>query len=76
MSEASQDSVQLQLSDLVLVLQVLQLAASRSAFKIEEYNQIGGCYERIFAFLAANGVLNSNNGNTTLPADSAKGENQ
>jgi hypothetical protein len=46
------------LNDLILVLQTLQLASSRGAFKPEEFTAIGGCYERIFAFLTASGAIN------------------
>lgn len=47
------------LNDLILVLQTLQLASSRGAFKPEEFTAIGGCYERIFAFLSASGAIKS-----------------
>jgi hypothetical protein len=45
------------LNDLIVVLQTLQLASSRGAFKPEEFTTIGGCYERIFAFLTASGAI-------------------
>lgn len=55
----TQDSApQLNLSDLVFVLQTFQIASSRGAFKPEEFSAIGGCYERLFAFLEANGAVN------------------
>ena len=47
------------LNDLIVVLQTLQLASSRGAFKPEEFTTIGGCYERIFAFLSASGAIKS-----------------
>jgi hypothetical protein len=49
------------LNDLIFVLQTLQLASSRGAFKPEEFTAIGGCYERIFAFLSASGAIKSPN---------------
>ena len=49
--------VQLNLSDLVIVLETMNLAASRGAFKPEEFATIGPCYERIFNFLLASGVI-------------------
>lgn len=55
--ETKNDASQLQLNDLITMLQVVQLAASRAAFRVEEYTSIGACYERIFNFLAANGAI-------------------
>lgn len=49
--------VQLNLSDLVIVLETMNLAASRGAFKPDEFATIGPCYERIFNFLLASGVI-------------------
>lgn len=58
MSEQNSAAPQLNLSDLVFVLQAFQLASSRGAFRPEEFSAIGGCYERLFAFLEANGAVN------------------
>lgn len=55
-----QAQVQLNLSDLVIVLETLNLASSRGAFKPEEFTTIGPCYERIFNFLLASGVIKPN----------------
>lgn len=59
MSDQAQEQpqVQLNLSDLVVVLETMNLAASRGAFKPEEFATIGPCYERIFNFLLASGVI-------------------
>jgi hypothetical protein len=56
------------LNDLILVLQTLQLASSRGAFKPEEFTTIGGCYERIFAFLTASGAINPSEQSSDEPA--------
>lgn len=50
-------SPQLQISDLLLILQILQAIAQRGGFKVEEFKTVGECYERLFAFLAANGAV-------------------
>ena len=50
---------QLNLSDLVFVLQTIQLASSRGAFKPEEFTAVGACYERLFAFLEVAGAVKS-----------------
>ncbi len=55
--EQPQNQPQLNLSDLVVVLETLNLASSRGAFKPEEFTTIGPCYERIFNFLLASGVI-------------------
>ena len=55
MSEETQ--VQLQLADLVLALEIIQVASSRGAFKADEYTAIGGCYDRIRAFLLTSGAV-------------------
>lgn len=49
--------VQLNLSDLVIVLETMNLASSRGAFKPDEFATIGPCYDRIFNFLLASGVI-------------------
>ena len=55
--EAQQPAVQLQITDLVLVAQVIQLTTQRGAFRAEELTQVGGLYDRIVAFLQASGAL-------------------
>ena len=59
MSEQTQEQtqVQLNLADLVVVLETMNLAASRGAFKPEEFTTIGPCYERIYGFLLASGII-------------------
>jgi hypothetical protein len=48
---------QLQLSDIASAAQIIQLAAQRGAFRAEEFTLVGGCYERVIAFLKASGAL-------------------
>lgn len=52
-----QQTVQLQLSDLLLAAQVIQLTSQRGAIKAEEMTAVGGLYERIVGFLQASGAL-------------------
>jgi len=47
----------LQSQDLIVVLEALQLASSRAAFKIEEFKTIGETYTRLYTFLIASGVI-------------------
>jgi hypothetical protein len=49
--------VQFKIQDLVLCAQVIQLSASRGAFKAEELTQVGGMFDRLVAFLSASGAL-------------------
>ena len=53
----SAPGAQLQLSDILLAAQVIQLASSRGAYKVEEFTQIGGVYERLIGFLQASGAI-------------------
>ena len=55
--EATKETVQLQLSDLVLAAQVVQLASQRGAIKAEEMEAVGGLYNRLVTFLQASGAL-------------------
>ncbi len=55
--ETTKPQPQLNLSDLVFVLQVFQMASNRGAFKPEEFTAVGGCYERIFTFLESQGAV-------------------
>jgi hypothetical protein len=55
--EPAAKDVQLQLADLVSVLSTLQLAASRGAFRPEEFTEIGGVYSRLFEFLESTGAV-------------------
>jgi hypothetical protein len=53
----------LTVQDLTLVLQVIQVASSRGAFKADELTAVGGLYDRIFKFLEASGAI------TTKPVE-------
>jgi hypothetical protein len=53
----AEDTVQLQLADLMLAAQVIQLASQRGAIKAEEMTQVGGLYTRLVSFLQASGAL-------------------
>jgi hypothetical protein len=55
--QPTEQSVQLQLQDLLLAAQVIQLASSRGAIKAEEMEQVGGLYTRLVTFLQASGAL-------------------
>ena len=47
----------LSLQDLVLALQTIQACAQRGAVRADEMSTIGGLYDRMFAFLEAQGVI-------------------
>ena len=51
----------LALQDLVLALQTIQAAAARGAVRAEEMATVGGLYDRMFAFLEAQGVIKKGN---------------
>jgi hypothetical protein len=47
----------LQLTDLVLALQVIQASAQRGSVRVDEMSTVGGLYDRLFAFLEAQGAI-------------------
>jgi hypothetical protein len=47
----------LQLSDLVLALQTIQASVQRGAIRVEEMSTVGGLYDRLLAFLEAQGAI-------------------
>jgi hypothetical protein len=49
--------VSLQISDLVKVLEILDVVSKRGAIKADEFEVVGGVYGRIFVFLKSTGVI-------------------
>jgi hypothetical protein len=47
----------LSIQDLVAVCKIMQIAAQRGAIQVSEMSQIGPVYDRIVAFLEANGAV-------------------
>ena len=45
-------TVNLSLSDLILLKNAVAVACERGAFKAEEMSNVGGCYDRLTAWLA------------------------
>lgn len=45
-------TVNLAVSDLIMLQSVVQVACERGAFRAEEMSQIGQCYDRLSAWLA------------------------
>ena len=54
----------LSLQDLVLALQTIQACAQRGAVRAEEMTTVGGLYDRMFAFLEAQGVIKKGDNQT------------
>ncbi len=52
-----QQAPQLQLQDILIAVQAISTASARGAFRVEEFTQIGGSYDRIVSFLQASGTL-------------------
>ena len=63
----------LQSQDLIVVLEALQLASSRGAFKIEEFKTIGETYTRLYTFLVASGVITPQQ-QTAVPSEDTAAE--
>lgn len=68
--ETQQTQVNLSLADITLSLQIIQVAAQRGAFKTEEFEEIGGCYNRILSFLEASGAIQRNAPEGSAPTES------
>jgi hypothetical protein len=66
-SAPTQNNPQLQLGDILLATQALQLASARGAFKVEEFTQVGGVYERLIAFLQSAGAIQPAANSTVAP---------
>jgi len=45
-------TVNLAVSDLIMLQSIVQVACERGAFRAEEMSQIGQCYDRLSAWLA------------------------
>lgn len=54
----TQENPHLSIQDLVLVFNLVRVAAERGAIKAEEMSTIGSLYERLAKFLQASGALN------------------
>lgn len=59
--EPATNQSQLQLGDVVSLLEAIQIAASRGAYRPEEFTAVGGVYERVFAFLESTGAVSRPN---------------
>jgi hypothetical protein len=47
----------LSIQDLVAVCKIMQIASQRGAIQVSEMSQVGPVYDRIVAFLEANGAI-------------------
>ena len=66
------EAQQLQLSDILLAAQIIQLASTRAAFKVEEFTQVGSLYERLVSFLQTTGAIKAPDAPTT-PVEQTQG---
>lgn len=57
------------LTDLVLMLNLIRVSADRGAVKAEEMSAVGAVYEKLFKFLQANGAINTGQPSTTDSTD-------
>jgi len=58
MTQQSADSTpQIQVTDLIFILQMLQAVANRGAFRLEEFKAVGECYEKLYTYLMAKGAI-------------------
>lgn len=57
MSEDTNSTPALQISDLVLVAKVIQASVQRGAIKADEMSSVGQLYDRLVAFLESAGAV-------------------
>jgi hypothetical protein len=71
MEQAQPENPSLNLSDLVLVLNLMRAAAERGAIRIEEMAETGAVYSRLVKFLEASGALKAPAAETPAPQETA-----
>jgi len=63
------------ISDLVFTLQLYEACSQRGAFRAEELTNVGAAYDRLRAFLIANGAIPAPSASSDTPAaPAAQGE--
>jgi hypothetical protein len=75
-TEAAAAPVGLGITDLLLMLQTVQVCAKRGAFRADEMVNIGGLHDRLLAFLEASGAItretaNAETANAETPEETA-----
>ena len=55
--QTQQSAPGLTVQDLIEIAKIIQVASSRSAFKVEEYTAVGATYDKLFTFLEASGAI-------------------
>jgi hypothetical protein len=66
-TESTASVPQLTLSDLTLALQTIQVTVQRGAIRADEMTTVGQLYDRLYAFLNAQGALTPPADNSTTP---------
>ena len=66
--------VGLSITDLLLMLQTVQVCAKRGAFRADEMVNIGGLHDRLLAFLEASGAITRETANAETPEETASPE--
>lgn len=49
-----QQTAEIKIADIVMAANIIDLATQRGAFKAAEAAQVGGCFEKLVAFVKAN----------------------
>jgi hypothetical protein len=53
------------ISDLVLMLEVIQVVSRRGGFRADEMTRVGGLHDRLYEFLTKSGILKSDDEEST-----------
>lgn len=56
-SAATEAQPSLQISDMILMLKIIQVTAQRGAVRAEEMAEVGSLHDRLFKFLVSTGAL-------------------
>lgn len=60
MEDAVQDKNQISVNDLLAMIDLIGLAASRNAFRIEEFSIVGALYQKLVGIVEASGIAKTN----------------
>jgi hypothetical protein len=66
--EPAQSNPGLQITDLIAVVQLITAVTQRGAIQAGELSQVGGLYDRLVAFLEANGAIKRGQNPDVQPA--------
>ena len=52
-----QDNNQISINDILAIIELLNIASSRGAFRIEEFSMVGALYQKLYHLVESSGVM-------------------